>query len=107
MADSSEKGSVAHQIEMACVRHVLRTTFIGDCLDCFKGECTMNCSSASVPPDAADPDGVDLTSGHRLDGVLEPEAKDGASSLIEATAISIAISLKRIADAFATQQEPV
>lgn len=34
----------------------------------------------------------------RLDGKLEPEAKDGCSSLTEAATLSIAISLKRIAD---------
>ena len=35
-----------------------------------------------------------------LDGKLEPEAKDAASAT-EAAAISIAVSLKRIADAVA------
>ena len=45
------KGSVAHQVEMAVVRETLRKvpsfTLYGDCGDCHKGECTMNCSSAT------------------------------------------------------------
>lgn len=35
---------------------------------------------------------------HRLDGKFEPEAKDGCASLTEAALISLAISMKRIAD---------
>lgn len=35
---------------------------------------------------------------HRFDGKMEPEARDGMSSMSEAAAVSIAISLKRIAD---------
>lgn len=34
----------------------------------------------------------------RLDGKLEPEAEDGCSSLTEAATLSLAISMKRIAD---------
>lgn len=35
---------------------------------------------------------------HRLDGKLEPEAKAGTTSLSEASVLSIAVSLKRMAD---------
>lgn len=36
-----------------------------------------------------------------LDGKLEPEAKDGCSSPSEAALVSMAVSLKRIADELA------
>lgn len=35
---------------------------------------------------------------HPLDGKFEPEAKDVSSSITDAAAVSIAVSLKRIAD---------
>lgn len=37
---------------------------------------------------------------HPLDGKFEPEAKDIVSSQADAALVSIAVSLKRIADAF-------
>lgn len=38
---------------------------------------------------------------HPLDGKLEPEARDGCQSGADAALLSIAVSLKRIADAVA------
>lgn len=41
---------------------------------------------------------MSATEPSRLDGKLEPEAKNGCSSLTEAATLSLAISMKRIAD---------
>ena len=45
------------------------------------------------------PDPLDLSSPHMLDGKFEPEAKVVITTISDAALTSIAVSLKRIADA--------
>lgn len=65
---------------------------------CGGGKWCVHCRKALEDEEAKKAPEKPEEAPSRLEGKLEPEAKDGCSSLTEAATLSIAISLKRIAD---------